>query len=69
MTNHTHRFRTHRFCATVLVMMASLGMLLALCGSLGQGGLTRLVVPGDICGGRYVSNLVSLEVLDSETSA
>jgi len=37
-------------------------------GSLGQDGLTRLVVPGDTFGGRYVSNLVSLEVLDSDTS-
>jgi len=37
-------------------------------GSLGQDGLIRLVVPGDIFGGRYVSNLVSLEVLDSDTS-
>jgi hypothetical protein len=37
-------------------------------GSLGQDGLTRLVIPGDIFGGRYVSNLVSLEVLDSDTS-
>ena len=37
-------------------------------GSLGQDGITRLVVPGDIFGGRYVSNLVSLEVLDSDTS-
>ncbi len=37
-------------------------------GSLGQDGLTRLVVPGDTFGGRYVSNLVSLEVLDSDTN-
>ena len=37
-------------------------------GSLGQNGLTRLVVPGDTFGGRYVSNLVSLEVFDSDTS-
>jgi hypothetical protein len=37
-------------------------------GSLDQNGLTRLVVPGDIFGGRYVSNLVSLEVLDADTS-
>ena len=37
-------------------------------GSLGQDGLTRLVVPGDTFGGRYVSNLVSLEVLDADTS-
>ena len=32
MTNHTYCFRTHRFRATVLVGMASLGMLLALYG-------------------------------------
>jgi Oxidoreductase molybdopterin binding domain len=37
-------------------------------GSLDQNGLTRLVVPGDIFGGRYVSNLVSLEVFDADTS-
>jgi len=37
-------------------------------GSLGQDGLTRLVAPGDIFGGRYVSNLATLEVLDSNTS-
>ena len=46
-----------------------LAMLLALCGSLSQDSLTRLVIPGDIFGGRYLSNLVSLEVLDSDTSA
>ena len=32
MTNHTHRFRTHHCYATVLAMMASLAMLLALYG-------------------------------------
>jgi hypothetical protein len=32
MTNHTHRFHTHRFRATVLVGMASLDILLALYG-------------------------------------
>ena len=32
---------------------------------LGADGFARLVVPGDIFGGRYVSNLVSLEVLDA----
>src|SRR5258705_13965581 len=32
MTNHTHCFRTHRFCATVLVRMASICMLFALYG-------------------------------------
>ena len=37
-------------------------------GSLGQNGLIRLVVPGDTFGGRYVSNLVTLEVLDADTS-
>ena len=31
---------------------------------LGTDGFARLVVPGDAAGGRYVSNLVSLEVLD-----
>ena len=37
-------------------------------GQLGEGGLdgfARLVTPGDIAGGRYVSNLVSLQVLDT----
>jgi hypothetical protein len=38
-------------------------------GSLGQNGLTRLGVPGDIFGGCYVSNLVSLEGLDADTSS
>lgn len=32
---------------------------------LGSDGFARLVVPGDTFGGRYVSNLVSLEVLDA----
>lgn len=34
-------------------------------GSLGADGSARLVVPGDLAGGRYVSNLVSLQVLDA----
>ncbi len=34
-------------------------------GSLGADGFARLVVPGDDFGGRYVSNLVSLEVIDA----
>ena len=32
---------------------------------LGADGFARLVVPGDAAGGRYVSNLVSLQVLDA----
>lgn len=32
---------------------------------LGGDGFARLVVPGDLAGGRYVSNLVSLQVLDA----
>ncbi|HEY0207035.1 MAG TPA: molybdopterin-dependent oxidoreductase [Acetobacteraceae bacterium] len=32
---------------------------------LGMDGFARLVVPGDLAGGRYVSNLVSLQVLDA----
>ena len=32
---------------------------------LGTDGFARLVVPGDLAGGRYVSNLVSLQVLDA----
>ncbi len=31
-------------------------------GSDGPDGFARMVVPGDIAGGRYISNLVSLEV-------
>jgi hypothetical protein len=34
-------------------------------GSLGTDGFARVVVPGDSFGGRYVSNLVSLEVIDA----
>ena len=37
-------------------------------GQLGPGGsdgALRLVVPGDLAGGRYVSNLVSLQVIDT----
>lgn len=34
-------------------------------GSLGADGFARILVPGDDFGGRYVSNLVSLEVLDA----
>jgi hypothetical protein len=37
-------------------------------GQLGPGGVDgalRLVVPGDLAGGRYVSNLVSLQVIDA----
>ena len=36
-------------------------------GQLGPGGIdgaTRLVLPGDHAGGRYVSNLVNLRVVD-----
>ena len=36
---------------------------------LGADGFARLVVPGDIAGGRYVSNLVSLQVFDATVSA
>jgi DMSO/TMAO reductase YedYZ molybdopterin-dependent catalytic subunit len=32
---------------------------------LGSNGFARMVVPGDVRGGRYVSNLVSLEVLNA----
>ena len=32
---------------------------------LGTDGFARLVVPGDLAGGRYVSNLVSLQVIDA----
>jgi DMSO/TMAO reductase YedYZ molybdopterin-dependent catalytic subunit len=32
---------------------------------LGADGFARLVVPGDATGGRYVSNLVSLQILDA----
>lgn len=32
---------------------------------LGTDGFARLVVPGDAAGGRYVSNLVSLQVIDA----
>jgi hypothetical protein len=34
-------------------------------GAHGADGFARLVVPGDLAGGRYVSNLVSLQVLDA----
>ena len=34
-------------------------------GSLGTDGFARFVVPGNLAGGRYVSNLVSLQVLDA----
>jgi hypothetical protein len=37
-------------------------------GQLGAGGADgamRLIVPGDHAGGRYVSNLVSLSVIDA----
>jgi hypothetical protein len=37
-------------------------------GQLGAGGadgFARLVVPGDLAGGRYVSNLTSLQVIDT----
>jgi hypothetical protein len=34
-------------------------------GSGGSDGALRLVVPGDLAGGRYVSNLVSLQVIDT----
>jgi DMSO/TMAO reductase YedYZ molybdopterin-dependent catalytic subunit len=34
-------------------------------GPLGPDGFARVVVPGDVRGGRYVSNLVSLEVIDA----
>ncbi len=34
-------------------------------GTGGQDGALRLIVPGDVAGGRYVSNLVSLQVIDA----
>jgi hypothetical protein len=34
-------------------------------GSNGPDGVLRLIVPGDHAGGRYVSNLVSLQVVDA----
>lgn len=36
---------------------------------LGAEGFARLVVPGDLAGGRYVSNLVSLQVLDATAAS
>jgi hypothetical protein len=33
-------------------------------GSGGTDGAMRIVVPGDVAGGRYVSNLTSLQVMD-----
>ena len=36
---------------------------------LGSDGFARLVVPGDTAGGRYVSNLVSLQVIDATAAA
>ncbi len=41
-------------------------------GQLGPGGsdgALRLIVPGDVAGGRYVSNLVSLQVIDATAAA
>ncbi|MGC9269902.1 hypothetical protein [Acidiphilium sp.] len=38
-------------------------------GSGGADGFARLVVPGDAAGGRYVSNLVNLDVIDTSTLA
>jgi hypothetical protein len=41
-------------------------------GQLGPGGsdgALRLIVPGDVYGGRYVSNLVSLQVIDATAAA
>jgi hypothetical protein len=41
-------------------------------GQLGAGGTDgalRLIVPGDAAGGRYVSNLVSLQVIDATAAA
>jgi hypothetical protein len=41
-------------------------------GQLGAGGpdgFARMVVPGDIAGGRYISNLVSLEVFTADVTA
>jgi hypothetical protein len=34
-------------------------------GPSGADGALRLIVPGDVAGGRYVSNLVSLQVIDA----
>ncbi len=36
-------------------------------GAGGSKGALRLVLPGDRAGGRYVSNLVSLQVIDTTT--
>lgn len=38
-------------------------------GAGGSAGAMRLVVPGDHAGGRYVSNLVSLQVIDAAAAA
>lgn len=46
--------------APILVAYSDTGGQLA-----GSDGFARLVVPGDIAGGRYVSNLVSLTVFDA----
>ena len=35
----------------------------------GSNGFARMVVPGDVAGGRYVSNLVSLQVYDTHSTA
>jgi hypothetical protein len=36
-------------------------------GTNGVDGFARLVVPGDSAGGRYVSNIISLQVIDAAT--
>jgi hypothetical protein len=37
-------------------------------GPTGADGALRIVVPGDVAGGRYVSNLTSLQVIDTTAS-
>jgi hypothetical protein len=51
-----------------LVAYCDTGGELAMCGTSGTGGpdgFARMVVPNDIAGGRYVSNLVALAVFDA----
>ena len=38
-------------------------------GPVGEDGIAWMVVPGDAAGGRYVSNLVSIEMFDIDTDA
>jgi hypothetical protein len=57
--NTDHRERSSEDCTSAAISLPDRDH-----GRPGADGALRLIVPGDHLGGRYVSNLVSLQVVD-----